>query len=58
MLKNIEDAVRLYNTIVDENLKNVLPFGVMSKINRKVFFKKIDEMGIPKRMFYTKSTRW
>lgn len=57
-LKNVSDAIRLYNVIRDENLKNILPFGVMSKENRKPFYKKIESLGIPIKMFYTKSTRW
>lgn len=55
-LKNIPDAVRLYKTIVDEHLPNILPFGKMSKHNRKQFFKKIKPLGIPLRLFYTNST--
>lgn len=58
ILKNVEDAQRLYKVIRSENLKNVLCFGKMSKINRKVFYKKISLLGIPVKMFYTKSTRW
>jgi hypothetical protein len=58
ILKNVEDAERLYRVIRSENLKNILCFGKMSKVNRKVFYKKISSLGIPVNMFYTKSTRW
>jgi hypothetical protein len=57
-LKNIPDAKRLYKVIISENLKNILAFGVMSKKNRKGFYKLAESMGIPTEMFYTKSTRW
>ncbi len=58
ILKNIADAKRLYRVIVDDNIKNVLPFGTMSKKNRKNFYKMVGDMGIPAKIFYTKSTRW
>jgi len=58
MLKNIPDAIRLYNVILSDNLGHVLPFGIMSKSNRKEFYKSIKSLGIPVKMFYTKSTRW
>ena len=58
ILKNVADAKRLYNTIKDEYLKNVLLFGNMSKENRKVFYRKAEKLDIPVKMFYSKSTRW
>lgn len=57
-LKNIPDAKRLYKVILSEEFKHVLPFGTMSKKNRKGFYKLVEEMGVPVKMFYTKSTRW
>ena len=58
ILKNVEDAIRLYKVVLSENFSHVLPFGKMSKKNRKEFYKKAEDLGIPIRMFYTKSTRW
>ena len=58
ILKNVEDAIRLYETVRDEYLKNVLCFGIMSKKNRRTFYKTAERLGIPVKMFYTKSTRW
>jgi hypothetical protein len=57
ILKNVSDAIRLYHVILSENMSHILPFGIMSKENRKGFYKMIKSMGIPVRMFYTKSTR-
>jgi len=58
ILKNREDATRLYNVIREENLNYILPFGHMSKINRKLFYQKAAEFGIPVELFHHKSTRW
>lgn len=58
ILKNVPDAKRLYRILADENIKNLLPFGVMSAHNQRKFLAKVKEFGIPTKMFYTKSTRW
>ena len=57
ILKNIPDALRLYQVILSENMNHVLPFGTMSKQNKKIFYKKIKDIGIPVKMFYSKTTR-
>lgn len=58
ILKNTADAKRLYRVIVDDNMKNVLPFGVMSKKNRRNFYQVAKNLNIPLQLLYTKSTRW
>jgi len=55
-LKNIPDAIRLYQLILSENFNHILGFGVMSKINCKGFYKIAKNLGIPIRMFYTNTT--
>jgi hypothetical protein len=58
ILKNVSDCLRLYNLIREENLKNVLCFGKMSRKLREDFYDVARTFGVPVKMFYTKSTRW
>jgi hypothetical protein len=57
ILKNIDDAVRLYGIIRDERFKHILTLGNLTKMNRKNIFLKFKKFNIPLRMFYTNTTR-
>ena len=60
--KNVAECVRLYNTIriysFDNKVSNILFFGVIQKVDKRVWYKKIhDVTGVNYNRLYRKSSR-
>ena len=60
--KNVAECVRLYNTIriysFDNKVSNILFFGVIQKVDKKVWYKKIHDItGVNYNRLYRKSSR-